>query len=231
MIGIYKITNKINGKSYIGQSTDIAKRWSHHLTIAYNDKYSAYQWYIHHALKKYGKENFTFEVLEECTEEQLNEREIYWIAYFDTYNNGYNLTEGGNSSKNLGIQIDQYDLMGNFIQSFENITKASKSLDIGIGNIITCLKKRSQSAGNYIWRYHGEPAPDPYVNTVKDNHKWSSSKKAVAQYTKDGQYITTYLSAHDAARAIGKQNSNHISECCLGKRKTAGGYIWKYDED
>lgn len=231
MTGIYKITNKINGKSYIGQSTNIAKRWSHHLAVAQNDKYSQQQWYIHRAIRKYGKENFIFEVLEECPKELLNEREIYWIAKFDTYNNGYNLTLGGTFCQHLCLKIDQYNLQGEYIQTFESISEASTILDISIGNIVTCLKRRTQSAGNYIWRYHGEEPPLPYINTVKDNHKWSSNKKAVDQYTKDGQYITTYSSAHDAARAIGKQNSNHISECCLGKRKTAGGYIWKYSKD
>lgn len=228
MIGIYKITNKINGKSYIGQSVNIGKRWSHHLTVAYNDQYAKSQFYIHYALKKYGKENFSFEVIEECTRDELDEKEKYWIAYFDTYNNGYNLTPGGDSSPGSKIQIDQYDLQGNYIQTFEGITDAADQLNIGIGNIITCLKRRAQSAGNYMWRYHGEEAPTPYINTVKDNHKWSSNKKAVSQYTKDGKYIATYASAHDAARANGKENSNHISECCLGKRKSAGGYIWKY---
>ena len=46
-------------------------------------------------MRKYGIENFTFSVIEECSQEQLNEREIYWIEYYDTYKNGYNSTLGG----------------------------------------------------------------------------------------------------------------------------------------
>ena len=89
--GIYKITNKINSHSYIGQSVDIYKRWHSH---KYADcKPSA----IHSAIKKYGLENFNFEILERCPREQLNEREIHWIEYYNTYKDGYNLTIGGSA--------------------------------------------------------------------------------------------------------------------------------------
>lgn len=92
MIGIYKFTNQLNNKSYIGQSIDIEKRKREHLRNAYNYNLdnSFYQ-----ALRKYGIINFSFEILEECEKERLNEREIYWIQYYDTYKKGYNMTPGG----------------------------------------------------------------------------------------------------------------------------------------
>ena len=92
MIGIYKITNKINNQSYIGQSVDIEKRKKEHLRNIsdYNLNNSIYQ-----ALRKYGQENFSFEVLEECNKEELNDKEVYWISFYDSYNNGYNMTPGG----------------------------------------------------------------------------------------------------------------------------------------
>lgn len=92
--GIYKITNKINGKMYVGQSVNIKKRWNSHI----NDDRKKNQYAIHMAIKKYGKENFSFEVIEQCLPTELNEREIYWISYYDTYNNGYNLTMGGDNA-------------------------------------------------------------------------------------------------------------------------------------
>ena len=91
MIGIYLITNKLNGKKYVGQSCNIEKRWKKHIA---NSK-AGTKFHIHNAIKKYGVENFSFEVLEECPVDKLNEREIYWIDKFDTYNNGYNMTIGG----------------------------------------------------------------------------------------------------------------------------------------
>ena len=58
MIGIYKITNKINNKIYIGQSIDIKERWKQHFYKAYNKKESGYNSAIHQAFRKYGYENF-----------------------------------------------------------------------------------------------------------------------------------------------------------------------------
>ena len=87
--GIYKITNLKNGKSYIGQSIDIYNRWHEH---KYADNKPSI---IHLAIRKYGFDNFLFEIIEKCSKEELDEKEIYWINYYDTFNNGYNLTIGG----------------------------------------------------------------------------------------------------------------------------------------
>ena len=87
---IYKITNLLNGKAYVGQTIqNLNKRLSRHR----NDDRPG----ISQAIKKYGWENFSVEVLEECeNREQLNEREIFWIAKLNTKTpNGYNLTIGG----------------------------------------------------------------------------------------------------------------------------------------
>ena len=86
--GIYKVTNKINGKVYIGQSADIGRRWRQHMT-AEDDTY------FHKAIQKYGVENFKWEVIEQCKKKDLDEREIYWIEYYDSFNKGYNCTKGG----------------------------------------------------------------------------------------------------------------------------------------
>lgn len=91
--GIYKITNKINGKCYIGQSIDIYKRWYTHKSPKTwaADKGKV----LYRAFVKYGIENFTFEIIEECSRKQLDIREKYWVRYFDSYSNGYNMTKGG----------------------------------------------------------------------------------------------------------------------------------------
>lgn len=90
MIGIYLITNKVNGKKYVGQSIDIEERWKSHIWESKKSEYI-----IHRAMRKYGIDNFDFSILEECSVDKLNEREIYWISELDTYNNGYNMTIGG----------------------------------------------------------------------------------------------------------------------------------------
>lgn len=93
MIGIYKITNKINNHSYIGLSTKVEERWKYHQS-PYNQQRESYK-SLYKAFKKYGIENFTFEILEECSIQELGEKEKYYIAKYDTYKNGYNMTTGG----------------------------------------------------------------------------------------------------------------------------------------
>lgn len=91
MIGIYKITNKINGKSYIGQSNNIERRLLEHQI-----KGSSSRIPLDIAIQKYGKDNFTYEVIEQCKISELNEKEQYWIKFFNTKTNGYNCSDGGN---------------------------------------------------------------------------------------------------------------------------------------
>ena len=91
--GIYKITNLINQKSYIGQSVNISARWRRHKNEI-NNLNNSYPIYL--AFRKYGIENFSFEIIEECQRNELDERERFWIQYYDSYFNGYNQTLGGN---------------------------------------------------------------------------------------------------------------------------------------
>lgn len=93
---IYKITNKINSKVYVGQTMKTLKErfqkhcWgttekdSYHLNMA-----------IKKAIRKYGKENFTIELIEEVEQDKLDEREVYWISFYNSYYKGYNCTLGG----------------------------------------------------------------------------------------------------------------------------------------
>ena len=99
-IGIYKIENKITGKVYIGQSVDIYKRFRTHRYNAYNQKNKdTYDLYLYTAIRKYGKENFTYTIIELCEKSLLDERERYWIGYYKANQKefGYNLSDGGDS--------------------------------------------------------------------------------------------------------------------------------------
>ena len=97
--GIYVIKNKINNLVYIGQSVDIECRWYAHLRSAKCLHHQDEDTRIHKAMRELGIHNFYYEVLEECPYEKLNEKEIFWIDFFDSYNNGYNMTLGGESNR------------------------------------------------------------------------------------------------------------------------------------
>lgn len=102
MIGIYKITNKINGKFYIGQSVDIKRRFTEHK--APHGRMTS----IKFAIKKYGKENFLFDVIEECSVEDLDAREVYWIAKLKPQ---YNRDKGGRGALGHHVQSDVRQLL------------------------------------------------------------------------------------------------------------------------
>lgn len=99
LCGIYKIANKINGKIYIGQSTDIKARWYDHKIASTNSKGPKYFYDLYMDMRKFGLSEFTFEIVELCPQFQLNEKESYWIDYFDSYETGYNKTLGGGFQK------------------------------------------------------------------------------------------------------------------------------------
>lgn len=128
MIGIYKIENLINNKKYIGQSIDIETRWKHHQQAAYNKNSKGYEYPLYRAIRKYGIENFKFNIIEECELNQLNTREIYWISYYDSFFKGYNQTLGGDCSgctdkENL---IKILDLLENTTLTHADIAKECK---------------------------------------------------------------------------------------------------------
>ena len=89
---IYKITNKLNGRVYIGQTVrTLEYRWKQHCRAKDNTVF-------HKALRKYGPENFTVEQIDiACTLDELNKKEKYWIEYYHSVKDGYNMTEGGRS--------------------------------------------------------------------------------------------------------------------------------------
>lgn len=125
--GIYKIKNLINGKVYIGQSVDIYKRWGDHKSMAIAEKYKiGYDYPLYRAFRKYGLENFSFEVIEECDREELNEREMYYIESYRSYikyedSNGYNQTLGGDGA--LGKEFSE--------ETKIKISKANKGKLVG----------------------------------------------------------------------------------------------------
>lgn len=106
--GIYKITNLINNKVYIGKSINIKERWHYHQSPCHWENSSKI---LYKAFKKYGIENFTFEVIEYIDKQLLNERETFWISYYNSYKNGYNQTKGGDGDISDNRLINEEDII------------------------------------------------------------------------------------------------------------------------
>ena len=92
--GIYKITENSTGRAYIGQSSDVRNRWANHLKTALGVDGGAAHTRFHDALGDIGLENFTFELLEDCPKDKLNEREKYYINFYQSNDFGWNSTKG-----------------------------------------------------------------------------------------------------------------------------------------
>ena len=207
---IYKITNLINQKAYIGKTVNsIEKRWSEHIRESQRER--AENRPLYKALNKYGISNFTIELIEEVEVNQLSEREIYWIGYYHTYEDGYNATLGGD-----GKILYDYDVIAELI-------KQNKSY-VEIGQIVGCC---ADVVSFVAKKYNIEH--NPHNNFVEKS-------KQVAQYDKKGNYIQSFSSYSAAAQWLeangyvsGHLNGvrSHIGEVCRGKRKSAYKFIWK----
>ena len=214
--GIYKIENILNGKIYIGQSIEIERRWQKHLSA--NDNFL-----IHKAIKKYGKENFHFSIIEECDASLLNEKECYWIKFYNSViPNGYNMIQGGSNGIGLskGIKVIQYSLNGNYIAEYDSANQASAKTGIDHWSICACCRKEYKHAGNYQWRYADDKEEIIPLSIRTDF--------TVLQLNKDNnEIIAEFSSIKEATLKTGIASST-ICNVCKGKGKTAGGFKWQY---
>lgn len=237
--GIYKITNNINKKIYIGQSVDIERRWK-------EEKNNKDNSLIEQAIQQYGVKNFSFEIIEECNIKDLNEREIYWSKYYDSMNLniGYNDAPCGQSYSYIENQkkVCQFDREGHYLQTFNSATDACKILKLNCpSHIRKACEGKKKTAYNYMWKYlndwNGENIP-PYktlVGSKESNAKIAKKlgKPVLCIDVKTEKVIKEYPSAIEAERQlqVSYPNGSHVSHVCRGKRSTAYGYKWVYKEN
>lgn len=227
MIGIYKFTNLINNKSYIGQSIDISKRYYQHSVNHLNPNQKEYNTYFYKALRKYGFNNFNFMILEITDTNKLDEREQYWINYYKSNdsNFGYNCTIGGKTSNKTPKKIYQFDLQGNFINVFNNSKEAAiiifNDVDKYISINACAYGKTSKTYYNYIFSYNETLTQDELQErlTIKSAHRLKATSK-------DKKTTLFFNSTREAERELGISHTN-ITKVLKGERKSAGGYFWE----
>lgn len=155
MTGIYKFTNNINGKIYIGQAIHIYRRYNAHKNSASNPYSNVYNYPLYRAIRKYGFDNFSFDILEECDADMLDDREIYWIAQYRSFDPeiGYNLTRGGQSKMTTPEDI----------QRVTEIIHLLKTTDMTQAEIAEKYELHQTSISNInigdCWRMDGEDYP------------------------------------------------------------------------
>ena len=200
---IYKITNQINGKMYVGKTEDtIEERFKGHCREYKKERCEKRP--LYDAMKKYGVENFIVEEVEKVDNALLGEREQYWISYYDTYHNGYNATKGGD-----GKRLLDYDLIIKTYKEVQSVKKTAELCHCDPSSVSKILK----------------------VNNIEIKASGEVQGVPIDQYDLQGNFIQTFSSSREAARAVAQGKSGeaaHISDVCKGKRKTAYKYIWKY---
>ena len=214
---IYKITNKTNKKSYIGlTSKNVEERWREHIQASNNIKL---QRPLYSAIRKYGLSNFDIEIIEEVEEDFLGEREIFWISHFNTYEEGYNATMGGDGK--WTNSVEQYDLDGNVIGIYPNIAKAVSATNISESVLRGVCQKRYKSAKKFLFKYSGDKTtPQELVKSFKDNNYY---KRGVSQYSLDGKLLSSWNSIKAAENETGISNIGRS----INHSKPCSGYVWR----
>lgn len=213
---IYKITNKVNSKVYIGQtSRSIEIRWQEHLRHAFEPNISGYNNHFYKAVRKYGADNFIIELVEQCDNDIMSEREIFWIDFYNSYNSeyGYNLTRGGEGTRSINYEevYSRYD-------SGESLAEISKNMDISRSNLTQILKGYK--------RYNVD------MNIMRGYQYMSKTKGTpVCQYDLFGNLIDIFPSSKAAARAVPKTTHANISKVCKTKNGLSGGFQWRFLND
>lgn len=216
---IYKVTNLINQKIYIGKTNDLERRKKEHEQKNNNSL-------IDRAIKRYGKENFNWEVIELVEKEKSNDREKYWIKYYNSYfrsknSNGYNMTKGGDGGSCWNIQkVHIYDLKGNYIRTFESMNELRKQL-----NTNTSFKNYRKFLGKYIMvKFKSNEIPEKIE--LKKN---KSRAIPILQLDENKKVIKRYNSIVETKKY--GFNRTGIIGCLKGTYKKSGNYFWCYEKD
>jgi group I intron endonuclease len=225
IIGIYKITNP-KGKIYIGQSTNVYDRWNKGHKYSHSKKTGVGK-KLKNSLKKYGWECHVFEIIEECTIEQLEEKEIYWINYYNTYKNGLNSQIGGFT----GYHNDEWKY---------NQSKNNK------GTKRPTLKGKKRPDHSIFLKENGSGLSYERTQTHKENLSimmkeiWSYKKKEIGEKISknkmnkgikpiicDTLFGMEFKSLKEASELLGL-NKGNICEILKGNRIHIKGFTFRY---
>lgn len=217
---VYLIENKINEKKYVGKTyNSIEYRWKEHLQDFKREK--NFNRPLYKAMNKYGVENFIISELEYC--ENCEDREKYWINFYNSYHNGYNATLGG-------------DGKAYFIISDEEVIQKYKELNC-VKEVAQFFKCDPETISKRLKNNNIQVPKGGNIYSLK--RTWKTQK--VCQYSLENKLLNTFNSYSEAAEwlinnkfstAQKKHIVSNISKCVrqIENRKQAYGFIWKNGE-
>ena len=217
---VYKHTNKINGKVYIGMTGEstLNKRWDNGNGYKDNDSFFS-------DIQKYGWiEGFYHIVMEDnLTKEEAEDLEKKLIRKYNSQNKdyGYNLAVGGATCAANAVKVYQYDLNGKFIKEYSSIAEAVR-MNKGVydSTIRACCRGKRDNVGEYIWKFANEKEKSKDCKTNKD--------REVFQYSLDGKFIKSYKNAVEASLYV-NISSTLIHRACQNITSSSGKFQWFYE--
>lgn len=217
---VYKHTNKINGKVYIGITGEsiLNQRWDN--GNGYKDNKLFFS-----DIQEYGWiEGFYHIVIEDnLTKQEAEDLEKKLIKKYNSQNKdyGYNLAIGGVCCSTNAVKVCQYDLNGNFIKEYSSIAEATR-INKGVydSSIRACCRGKRSSAGGYIWKFTNEETKIKKGKINKD--------KEIFQYSLDGKFIRSYKNAVEASSHV-NISSVLIHRACQNLTGSSGNFQWFYE--
>lgn len=215
---IYKITNLINNKIYIGRDKNN------------NTKYFGSGFLIKKAIKKYGKCNFKKEILEFCNnEKELNEKEIYWIKKLKSQNPkiGYNLCDGGHDGSNWSMHPNKIDILKKITDNHADVSGNKNSM---YGKKHTEDSKKKMSINTKLAFENNPSLSKDHSELLKNKYKGRNNPNynscVILQYDLNMNFIKEWKDLYSLKED--GFNSKLISQCCRGRYKKSHGFIWKF---
>lgn len=201
---IYKITCRPTNKIYIGKTqTTIQERWKEHCRVAFLPSHGDYNFPFHRAIRKYGVENFLVEKIDETDDnEKLKEKEKYWINFYNSYNNGYNATLGGDGQ----CKYDYDAIVNYYLQNNFSLKDTCKEFNIYDQVVYSALKSKNIDYKN-----------------LKSEKKKEKYKKKILLIEKN----IIFNSMAEIDKYFNKSVHGNIRRCLNGNTKKAYGYTWK----
>ena len=246
---VYMYTNKISGRRYVGITNNLERRYKEHLRHSTQ--------LIDKKIKEYGIDNFDFEILFIGTYDECKIKEQEYIEQYETmvYQNGYNVTKGGDGvvgykhseeTKKLyseqrsgenhwkygknnvgGHEILQFDLDFNLIQTWPSMSEISRQLGYNSNNISNCCNNKLIKYKGFIWVRKSDYF-EGYLEKYKSRAKCTSSDRSVLQYDFDGNLVNKFISCRQAGDSLGKGS---VSTAASGRDSQLHGYIWIYESE
>lgn len=222
--GIYCIENTVSSKKYIGQSVNVNNRWRQHRNEL--NKNCHFNDYLQKSWNKHGESCFRFYVLEYCNEEDLDEREIYYIELYNTLNRdyGYNLKTGGQSNPSLSEE-SRKKLSESIQKSYLDPNRRKIQRDNALKQWTNPeIKAKISGPNSAMYGKH-------HTNEAKE--KISQANKGRRSYRRNTTPVfcielnKEFEDATEAGKELGI-DSSAILKVCRGERKICGGYRWQF---